>query len=351
MRHEITLKDVAARAGVSRTTASNVMSGGGRFSEDTRERVHRAMRELGYVYNRSAASLRTQRTRTVGVMVTHIASPFHAELLVGLEAALTAAGFLSLVATTADDPARQDTLVAELREQRIAALAIVPATGTSPGLLEQLAQARLPHVLMTRYLPGVPAPYVGPDDVLGGRLAAEHLLQHGSRSFAYVGGSAGMVSRHDRRRGIQLGLAAGGMDPVQLQDIPGSSTGPGGLLIGKQLLAGGPLPDAIVCHSDSVAFGVYRALRSSGRAQGIRIIGYDNVHNAALWEPPLTSVATNPITLGRAAAQLILEQIGDDPESVADDSTGSFRVLPDGLSRVFEPQLMVRESCGCAATW
>lgn len=348
MRHEITLKDVAAHAGVSRTTASNVMSGGGRFSEETRERVHSAMRELGYVYNRGAASLRTQRTRTVGVVVTHIASPFHAELLVGLEAAFTAAGFLLLVATTADDPARQDVVVAELREQRIAALAIVPATGTPASFVERLAEARLPHVLMTRYLPGVAAPYVGPDDVLGGRLAAEHLLTHGSRTFAYVGGPATMVSRHNRRQGILLALHGTGSE--ELRDVPGGSTGAAGVLIGKQLLAAGPLPDAIICHSDSVAFGVYRALRSKGAADGVRIIGYDDVRSAALWEPPLTSVATYPIALGRAAAQLIVEQIGDDPELVADGPPTAFRVLADGLSRVFDPKLVVRESCGCPVT-
>lgn len=345
MRHEITLKDVAARAGVSRTTASNVMTGGGRFSTDTRERVYRAMRELGYVYNRSAATLRTQRTRTVGVVVTHIASPFHAELLVGLEEGLTAAGFLLLVATTADDPARQEVLVAELREQRIAALALVPATGTSPSFIEHLTQARLPHVLMTRYLPGVTAPYVGPDDVLGGRLAAEHLLEHGCRTFAYVGGPATMVSRRDRRHGIELGLASG-TQIGELRDIPGSSSGAGGVLIGKQLLAAGPLPDAIICHSDSVAFGVYRALRAGGHARSVRIIGYDDVRTAALWEPPLTSVATHPVALGRAAAQFILEQIGVESD---DDSPDSPRIVATGLSRIHRPELLIRESCGCAS--
>ena len=348
MRHEITLKDVAAHAGVSRTTASNVMTGGGRFSTDTRERVYRAMRELGYVYNRSAATLRTQRTRTVGVVVTHIASPFHAELLVGLEAGLTAAGFLLLVATTADDPARQEVLVAELREQRIAALAIVPATGTSPSFVERLAEARLPHVLMTRYLPGVTAPYVGPDDVLGGRLAAEHLVAHGCRTFAYVGGPATMVSRSDRRRGIELGLSGTGRQVRELRDIPGSSSGAGGVLIGKQLLSAGPLPDAIICHSDSVAFGVYRALRAGGHARRVRIIGYDDVRTAALWEPPLTSVATYPVALGRASAQLILEQIGVEPEEDAPDGP---RVVAAGLSRIYQPELLVRESCGCASGW
>lgn len=333
MAHVVTLKDVAAHAGVSRTTASNVLTRTGRVSTETRDRVHQAMRELGYVYNRGAASLRTRRTTTVGVVVTDIANPFFGELLVGLEAALAEAGFRSLVVASSDDPVRQDELVGELREYQVAGLAIMPATGSGRGFLDGLESSGIPHVFVTKYLEGVSAPYVGPDDRLGGRLAAEHLLGHGCRTFAFVGGIEGHLSRRDRITGARAALTDAGVDLRQFTDLESPSSGAGGLRAGEQLLGQGELPEAIICQSDGVAFGVYRALRVAGRASEVRVVGYDDVRTAALWEPPLTSVATRPESLGRAAAELLLEEI-DEPSG--------------GISqRIFAPELVVRESCGC----
>lgn len=331
----VTLKNVAAHAGVSRTTASNVVTGTGRVSSETRERVHQAMRELGYVYNRGAASLRTRRTTTVGVVVTDIANPFFGELLVGLEETLAEAGFRSLVVASSDDPVRQDELVAELREYQVAGLAVMPASRSSKTFVEGLEATRIPHVFVTKYLEGVAAPYVGPDDVLGGRLAAEHLLGHGCRTFAFVGGYSRHLSRRDRIEGVRSALAEAGIDNGQFTQLESPSTGEGGLRAGNQLLERGQLPDAIICQSDGVAFGVYRALRIAGRATEVRVIGYDDVRTAALWEPPLTSVATRPEMLGRAAAELLLAEIAE-PSARASQ-------------RVFAPELVVRESCGCGS--
>ncbi|MFT3877756.1 MAG: LacI family DNA-binding transcriptional regulator [Propioniciclava sp.] len=349
MARQITLKDVAAHAGVSRTTASSALSGGGRVSSETRERVHRAMRELGYVYHRGAASLRTQQTRTIGIVVTHIASPFWGELLVGLEAAFAEAGYLSVIVASGNDPVRQDALVSELREQRIAGLAMGPATGTPARLVEQLNGAAIPHVMMTRRIEGAPTWFVGPDDVEGGRLAGQHLAGHGCRSFAYVGGPAEMRARAHRARGVRDALAGHGLDPDAMISIPAATTGDGGLWAGERLLERGDLPEAIVCHSDTVAFGVYRALRARGRADGVRIVGYDDVSMAALWEPPLTTVATRPELLGRQSAALLLDILDEGgPGGRTRDAEG-FIAQGDGLSWLRRPELRIRQSCGCPA--
>lgn len=293
------------------------------------------MRDLGYVYNRGAASLRTRRTTTVGVVVTDIANPFFGELLLGLEAALAQAGFRSLVVASADDPVRQEELIGELREYQVAGLAIMPATRSGRSFIEGLAASGTPHVFVTKYLEGVSAPYVGPDDRLGGRLAAEHLLGHGCETFAFAGGLSRHLSRRDRIAGVRAALAGAGMDVSRLVDIESPTSGAGGVHVGERLLSRGKLPDAIVCQSDSVAFGVYRALRIAGRASEVRVIGYDDVRTAALWEPPLTSVATHPEELGRAAAELLLEEILEPTGRIAE--------------RIFAPELVVRESCGCGS--
>jgi LacI family transcriptional regulator len=329
MGRSVTLKDVAEHAGVSRTTASYVVMGTGRVSEKTRRRVQESMTTLGYVYNQGAAALRRQTGTTVGVVVTNIDNPFFGELLVGLESTLTEAGFLSLVVTTADDPARQTQLLRALREHQVAGLAIVPATGTTPQDLAEFQGWGIPHVLMTRYLPEIDAPYVGPDDRLGGRLAADHLLDLGCGSLAYIGGSSAVMSRLDRMRGVEEAAEGRG---VTVLDVPSETSGEGGRRVGAELLARPRLPEGIVCHSDTVAMGLYRALRDAGKAEGVRVVGYDDIATAELWYPSLTSVSTDAAGMGRRAGESLLQVL-----------TGAASTVE---SSVIVPRLIVRESSG-----
>lgn len=331
----VTLIDVAERAGVSRATASLVIRGTGRVSEATRQRVRDAMSDLGYVYNRGAASLRRQSADTVGVVITNVANPFFGELLRGLESELTRSSLSCLIVNTGQDPAAQTAAVDELREHRVAGVAIVPASGSTPGLVDQLRHSQLPHVFMTRYVKGAPTHYVGADDTSGGYLATRHLLDHGAATLAYLGGPAAVQSRWDRLDGVRRALTEHGADRDALTDLPGLSNGEGGLATAGQLLEAGALPDALICHSDLVAFGAFRALRRARCHRLPRIVGYDDIPTASLWEPPLTSISTNADALGKLAAQNLLQQFGG----------GKGREI---LRTVTEPELVVRESCGCS---
>jgi LacI family transcriptional regulator len=291
------------------------------------------MRALNYVPDRSAASLRNHTSNTIGVVVTNLANPFFGELLRGFEKTVAAEGYSCLLADTGDDPGSQEAAIRELRSHKVAGLAIVPATGTAPDFPESLREINLPFVFMTRYLPDAPAPYVGADDVLGGALAAGHMIHtHGATTFAYIGGPASILSRRDRIEGVKKAMNEAALDPKALRDMPSETTGLGGLEAALSLLKSEFRPDAIICHSDSVAFGVYRALRLNGLAETIAVTGYDDVATAALWEPPLTSIATHGTELGRTSAAHLLDQIaGDDPEQV----------------QLATPSITVRQSCGC----
>lgn len=333
MSEKVTLRDVAAHAGVSRATASLVLRGTGRVAPQTRERVLASMAELGYIYDQVAASLRTRHARVVGVVVTNIGNPNLAEVILGLEAEFRAAGYLPLLTVTRDDAAQQDQAVAALLEHKIAGLAMVPASGTDPALPERLTASGLGHVFVTRYVEGARSSFVGTDDVRGGELAGRHLVEHGCRRLAYLGGPAWMLSRHERLAGVRRAVAAAGL-PEELTDLPSETSGGGGLTAGRQLLdRGGELPDGVVCHSDSVAFGLYRALRERGLGAGMRVIGYDDIPGAALWEPPLTSVAVGGRRLGQRAARLLLDRMTDP--------------YADPVVHRAEPELAVRRSCGC----
>jgi LacI family transcriptional regulator len=331
VRNRVTLEDVARHAGVSRATASLVVRKTGRVSQATRDRVLNVMSELGYVHHHGAAALVTKKSGTVGILVTTIGSPYWGELIQGMQAELQAAGHLVLLADTGDDPVRQRESVEELLRHQVAGVAVIPATGTDRSFVEQLERWDLPYVLMARDLKEERAVYVGPDDVRGGQLAAEHLLAHGCRRIAYVGGPPTVMSRWDRIAGVRKALA--GHPGAELIEICSETSGEGGRRVGLQLVdSDDGLPDGVICHNDTVAFGLYRALRTKG-AGGIRVIGYDDIGSAALWEPPLTSVSTAGKSLGRLAAATLLKRVANAGQSPTRSLT--------------EPTLVIRESCGC----
>lgn len=334
MIERVTLAAVAAHAGVSRATASLVLRGTGRVSDETRQRVLDAMVELGYVYDRVAASMRTQQTPVVGVMISDIANAFFAELFSGLEAELGAGGFLPFVANTGRDLRRQDELLTVLREHRVAALAIAPVVGTSPSFIAGLQEARIGHVLMTHPVAGVRAPYVGPDDERGGYLAAAHLIEvHACRSLLVLGGAPRALNRRDRVRGVRAAAREYGLPSGAVTDRAAPANDATGLALGRRVIADGPLPDGVVCAADVTAMGLYRAAREAGAPLPAHVTGYDDVPSAQLWEPPLTTIATHAIELGRRAGRMLIERMA------APDSDPAVELLT--------PELVVRASCGC----
>lgn len=330
MGGRVTLIDVARHAGVSRTTASYVITGTGRVSAATRERVLASINELGYVYNEGAASLRRQG-RTIGVIVPNIDRPFFGEVLIGVESTFTGSGYMSLMVSTRDRLDQQARLLRMLREHQVAALAIIPATGSDQNLVDTIRSWDVPTVFLSRYVAGSTEPYVGSDEVRGGYLAADHLIRaHQCRSITYIGGPELGVARIDRLDGVRRAIAHC-TDDVRLSDMTSESTVEAGLQIGHQL-AVGDLPDGIVCHNDSIAMGIARALYDAGRAGATRIVGYDDVAAARASVPSLTSVATNGRLLGEMAAQALLGVI-----------SGAEPIVQSHLA---EPRLIVRESCG-----
>lgn len=329
----VTLSDVAARAGVSRATASLVVRGEGALAETTRERVRVAMEELGYVYNRGAAALRASTTQSIGLVVPDVSNDFTAELTVTVEN--NVGDLVTLIGNSLEDLDRQDALVRSMIERQVDGMIVLPAVGSTDRLVSMLRGSRVPVVMATREMSGTGLPYVGIDNVLGGRLAVDHLLQHGARRVAYIGGLEQLRPRHDRVAGARQALAVGGGELVA--DIPGPPRGSWGREIARELIAAGELPDAIICHNDLVAFGVYRALRERGLGDPseLAIVSYDDIAAAELWEPPLTSVGASGYEVGMRCAEALVRRM-------AAPAAEPERIL-------VSPHLVVRESCGCVA--
>ena len=334
----VTLMDVARHCGVSRATVSLVLNDSPLVAAKTRDRVRQAMTELGYVYNRAAASLRTQHSDAIGVVLTNITNPYFAEFATGLQDVLTSSETVPLLAVSNEDRDLQYRLIKSLVERNVDGIVLVPAHGTAPDDLPNLLGT--PLVLLARHLQGMDVDYVGAQNRDGGYAAAEHLYSHGCRRIAFVGGFTDSSAREERASGVAAflndhGLTLGADHSVVCEPArPQAREAAMGLLTKNHGLDG-PNVDGIVCFSDVVAFGVLDAIADTGRSIGseVRVIGFDDVHDAGLNRPSLSSVAVPARETGRRAAQLVLERAAGSAEATVREE--------------FPTKLEPRETCGC----
>ncbi|MFC3123711.1 LacI family DNA-binding transcriptional regulator [Pseudoroseomonas globiformis] len=323
----VRIKDVAREAGVALSTAALALRNDNQLREETRRAVRDAAARLGYVYDRSAAMMRSGRSHTVGLLVCEITNPFYAELTAGVEAALEEAGFATMLANTGESVTRQRRMLERFREQPVDGVLMMPASGTPPTLLDDLERWGLPHATVVRgFRRGA---HTGPDNRGGTRLATEHLLGLGHRRIAFLGGAAKNSVTAGRWEGYARSMARAGLEPVQLAcrtDIGEAAA------LAQDLPHDGPT--ALVCFNDSVAFGAMLGLSRAGRVPGrdIAVTGFDDIREAALWHPRLTTISTSPRQMGQAAARVLLARIAD-PDAPPPRET-------------IRAQLVVRESCG-----
>jgi LacI family transcriptional regulator len=325
--------DVARHCGVSRATVSLVLNDSPLVAAKTRDRVRQAMTELGYVYNRAAASLRTQHSDAIGVVLTNITNPYFAEFATGIQDILTSSGTVPLLAVSSEDRDLQHRLVKSLVERNVDGIVLIPAHGTTPDDLPELLGT--PLVLMARRLNGMDVDYVGAQNRDGGCAAAEHLYSHGCRRIAFVGGFSDSSARDERASGVAEFLNDHGLTLNSELSVVCEPARPQARQATMQLLLKNPQVDGIVCFSDVVAFGVLDAIADAGRNIGsdVRVIGFDDVHEAGLNRPSLSSVVVPARETGRRAAQLVLERAAGSSEPTVREE--------------FPTKLEPRETCGC----
>ena len=333
-KDKVTIIEIAAAAGVSKSTVSLVLKGSDSVHPATRDKVNAAIREMGYVYNRGAANLRRARSNIVGMVINDLTNPFFAELAVGIERSFQSAGYVPFIANTAENPVRQAEVIKLMREQGVAGLIISPARGTPVDAFDGLQAGGIPVVLAMRRLPGGRVSTVVPDNRRGARLAVERLLGLGHRRIAFLGGYPDSVVRNERLEGFKAALADAGLDAERALNIPTAPTRDGGVAALDMALAHREPPTAALCFNDIVAFGICLALRRRGihAGQDFAVIGFDDVQEAAHADPPLTTIAVDAMGLGERAAQTVLKMIGAG-QPIVEEHVG-------------EVHLVIRESCG-----
>jgi LacI family transcriptional regulator len=331
----VSIREVAAHAGVSVATVSNVLNRPDIVARPTRDRVNASIRELGFVRNESARQLRAGRSRTIGLVVLDVANPFFTDLARGVEDEASKAG-LAVILCNSDDQERKEKRYLELLEEhRVQGVLITPVVGAG-SRLARLQRRGTPVVLVDSRSPSRGQCSVAVDDVLGGDLAVTHLLDTGHQHIAYISGPRTIRQVADRYDGALRALDRAGRrrEDLHVLDV-GSLNVAAGQKAGADIAAmrAADRPTAVFCTNDLIALGVLQEMtRHKIRVpEDISIVGYDDIDFAAAAAVPLTSVRQPRQQLGRTAARMLLE------EAEAGEAHQHQQVI-------FEPELIVRQS-------
>jgi LacI family transcriptional regulator len=309
------VKDVAAAAGVSLGTVSNVLNRPERVSARTRERVERAMADLGFVRNEFARQLRAGRSSTLAYVMLDATNPFFTDVAQGIEEAAERADLSLFICNSDQRSDRERSYLSRLQEQRVQGILITPVDPDDPSL-DEVARHGTPVVIVDRTRSVDTHCSVAVDDVLGGRLAIEHLLDVGHDRIAFVGGPLRIGQVKDRLAGSHEAMTAAGRSADDLVVVPTQAlTVAEGRGAGERI-AGMPRtgrPTAAFCANDLLALGLLQQCVALGVRvpEDLAIVGYDDIEFAAAAAVPLTSVRQPRRDLGRRAAELLLDEAAD----------------------------------------
>jgi len=332
---QVTMRDVARAAGVSVNTVSRALAGKPDVSPSTRAKVLAVAKQLGYRPNKLARGLRSNRTATIGVIVTDIANPYFGALVKGVKEAAHRHGYSIVLQDTDEDYAKEEEAIQVMLAEQVDGLLITPVqTGIDTILC--LKEAEVPFVLLGRRFEELKTHYVVTDDVRGGYLATEHLIELGHTEIALINGPPHISSAKERRRGYQNALTEHGIEPDDGLIRSGAITAADGYREATALLRSTRRFTAIFCYSDFVAFGAIAAVREAGLhiPEDVAVVGYDDVELASYLDVPLTSVRIPKKELGAAAVEMLLEMLAG----------GQQEAGPQGIE--LPVQLFVRESTG-----
>jgi LacI family transcriptional regulator len=332
----VSIKDVARHAGVSVGTVSNALNKPDEVSAESLARVLEAVDTLGYVRNDAARRLRAGVSSTVGFVVLDGQNPFFNQVVRGAEDEASRHGIAVLVGNTDEDPAREGMYLDLFEEQSVRGVLIAPY-GDITRRLTRLRERGIPAVLVDRMNVEGTFSSVATDSVVGGRMAAEHLIESGRRRIAFVGGPFDMRQVRDRLDGARWAVEASETDAAIEVIATRALTVEEGVAAGRRLLErpAGQRPDALFAANDLVALGLLQALVVDGAVlvpDQIALIGFDDIAFAAAAAVPISSVRQPSRAIGQTALRILLEESGDDT------------LIP--RQTVFRPELVVRASTG-----
>lgn len=331
----VTIRDVAAHAGVSVATVSRALNGSGPVGAATRARIEAAAESLKYRPNSAARSLITRRTRMLGVLLPDLFGEFFSELIRGIDQAAQAAGYHLLLSSSHDDASDLEAALAGMHGRVDGLVAMAPKVGME--VLHELLPGNVPIVLLNTAYEGDAYGTLRIDSYGGARAVVRHLAEHGHRRIGIINGPVENFDAQERLRGYRAALREAQLSPVTELEAVGDFTGLAGFTAANALLALKDRPTAIFAANDAMAIGALSALQAAGVAvpEAMALAGFDDVSSTHYTNPPLTSVHVPIHELGARAVGRLVAAVG---------------VTGGGAQQERLPAtLMLRRSCGCGA--
>lgn len=307
-----TIRDVAAIAGVSIKTVSRVVNQEPGVSAELTERIHEAIRLLGYQHNTTASNLRrnNQRTLAIGLLLEDVANPFSSALHRAIEEVAHRHDTLVFAASSDQEATREDQLIRAMASRRVDGLILMTSSASAAGL-QEFRRLRRPVVCVDRpaVIPDVDSVLV--DNRAGARTAIHHLAAHGHRRIAFLGDHETIWTAAERYLGYVEALALDGLAldrqlvRKNLRSIAAVEQAT------LDLLDAEAPPSALFTGQNLITVGALRALQRCGLQQRVALVGFDDFLLADLLAPPISVIAQNPAAIGQAAAELVFARLED----------------------------------------
>jgi LacI family transcriptional regulator len=327
----VTSRDIAAAAGVSQATVSNVLNRPDLVAPATRMRIEAVIHERGFVVNSFARGLRMGTSRALGVVVLDLGNPYWGEVTRGIEAAASEVHYSVLLGSSDEREDKERQLLGLFEEHRVDGV-LVSSVHADSALIRSLADRGTRVVLLDQDSADHRYSSVKQNQFHGAQLVAEHLIAHGHRRIAFVNGPHSIPWCAERSEGLRAGVRAHGLDPdtaiieITIDTMTAHSAEPAT----EQLLRIEERPTAIFCVNDLVALGMLKQFSQRGIhvPDDFSMVGFDDSYFASLLSPSLTTIRQQPYALGKRAAEIM----------IADDKTGN------PVTVLFEPELIERDS-------
>jgi len=325
-----TIKDVANLAGVAVSTASYALNNSPRVSQETKEKVLAAAKQLNYQPNGIARDLKLSKTNTIGLILSDLSGPFYSELIKGVQDITIANGY-DLIAISSLG-GKNSTAVKFLKEKRADGI-IILAHNIDNNLIISAAREDMPIVLLDRPLKAKYVLNIQVDNEGGAYKAVEHLIALGHRKIVYLSGPNNSYDNLKRFEGYKKALITHNISFSKRWLYQGNFTKEGGYHAAKLMLLQDDLPDAIFAANDEMAIGVIEAFKEAGLKIGedVALVGFDDIQLAKYVNPSLTTVKQPMKEMGVLAAQQIFQALN-----------GNFST--DYI--LLETELIIRDSCG-----
>jgi LacI family transcriptional regulator len=330
-----TIRDVASRAGVAISTVSAVINRSAPTSAAVVARVEQAIAEIGYMPQRAAQTLRSGRSRLIGLIIPDIANPHFATVARVVENVCLGAGYMTFVYNTDEDSDHEMQILKMMRMQRVAGLILISTRSDAQHGARLMAEIGVPTVLMGSHVGGTPFDIITLDDVKAGRLAMSRLLDLGHRRIAVMAGRSGVSTNEERLEGCRVAFAERGLAFGNVEIVLANFSEERAFEETRRLVSRRERPTGILSLSNLMTIGVMRGLVAERLAspRDVSIVGIDDFEWAEIMNPQPTTIAQPIVEMTQVAISMLLDQI----------KTGH---RPSGRRLCFEPELVVRASCG-----